>query len=717
MVAPRPASSTAPAPVPGSRILYGADYNPEQWDPQVWREDVELMRRAGVTTVSLGIWSWSALEPRPGEFDFGWFDEVMGLLTDAGIEIDLATPTAAPPAWFYRDHPEARIVEADGTVRHPGSRGICCPHSAAYAEAAERITTAIAEHVRDEPLVTMWHVHNEYGAPDGACHCETSQEAFRTWLQEKYGALQELNRAWGTAFWGQTYGRWTEIGTPRHSGTALNPTAELDFARFTSDSLLQRFIAERDVLRRITPGIPVTTNLMATNCLGLDYWAWAREMDVVSTDYYLEADSDRPQVWAAMESDLTRSLAGGRPWVLMEHSVSAVSWQPHNRAKDPGEERRTAFGHLARGADGILAFQWRQSRRGAEKFHSAMVPHAGADTRVFREVVELGAELGDLAPLRGSVVRTPVAILWDWESFWAQDLTWRPSDRMRHREQMRTVYEWLWRRGTVVDFVHPEHDLSRYTTLIAPASYLLSEAACTNLRAFVARGGTLAMLPFSAVVDEEECVHEGGPLSPLVDVLGVSVEEIRPVPLGQQIRLHRVGDDPASGAPTGTEGPGEETKASAPGAAPAGRIWSEHLRLRGATPVWDTPDGGLPGPVVTRHRHGDGEGVYVSTVLGVEDLETVLAPLLDLPTMRPEPGGEPREAVDGGPAGADRAVDAGDRSLLEAVTRVSPDGTRAWTVLVNHDRVPHRVRLEHTGDARPGEIEVAAGDVLVIPRG
>lgn len=687
--APIPAADTScpNATVPGSRVLYGADYNPEQWDRSVWREDVTLMRQAGVNTVSLGIWSWAMLEPSPGEFRFGWFDEVLGLLIDAGIDVDLATPTAAPPAWFYRAHPEARLVEPDGTYRNGGSRGICCPHSPAYAAAAARITDALAAHVAGNQHITMWHVHNEYGAPGGDCHCETSQAAFRDWLEQRYGSLAELNRAWGTAFWGQLYGDWADVTTPRHSGTALNPACELDFARFISDSLLARFTTERDIVRGYFPHTPVTTNLMVTNCPANDYWRWAREMDIVSTDYYLEADSPEPHIWLAMESDLTRSLAGNRPWVLMEHAVSAVSWQPHNRAKMPGEERRNALAHLARGADGILTFQWRQSRRGAEKFHSAMVPHAGTDTRIFREVCALGGELAELTELRGTEVHSRVALLWDWNSFWAQDLAWRPSVLMRHREQMRRAYEWLWDRGTTVDFVHPEADLSRYDVVLAPASYLVSQSAAANIAAFVQQGGRFAALPFFAVVDDEECVHEGGAPGPLHEVLGLRVEEMRPVPEGCEVTLVPTVD---AGAPENANGI-------------TATIWSEHLRLEGARSLWDAVDGPTPGPAVTVHHYGRGTAVYVSVLLQPQALATVLEPLLDLPTDKP--------------VTTDRVRPRG----LEAVTRRATDGSgRTYTVLLNHDADARELALEGTDLLTGRELRateptaLSPGDVVVL---
>lgn len=664
--------------IPGTVIHFGADYNPEQWEPEVWREDVRLMQQAGVTMVSLGIWSWALLEPEPGRFDFTWFDEIVGLLKDAGIGIDLATPTAAPPAWFYRQHPEARLVEADGRVRYNGSRGICCPHSPAYAEACARITEAIFSHVAGDPGIVMGHVHNEYGAPGGDCHCETSQQAFRSWLGARYASLEDLNRAWGTAFWGQTYGDWEEIGTPRHTGADLNPACQLDFARFTSDSLLARFTAERDIIRRHFRDLPVTTNFMATNCPANDYWTWSQEMDVVSTDYYLEADSAESQIWLAMESDLTRSLAGGRPWFLMEHSVSGVSWQPHNRAKLPGEETRNAIAHVARGADAVLAFQWRQSRRGVEKFHSAMVPHVGPDSRVFREVCDLGAKLDALAPVRGSRLRARVAILWDWNSFWAQDLPCRHSVLMRHREQMRRVYRWLWQRGTLVDFVHPESGLEGYDVVIAPASYLLSEVAAQGIARFVDQGGRFAALPFSAVVDDEDCVHEGGAPGPLRTVLGLTVEEVCPIPIGHEVAL--VPTDGGTAVATGA-------------------LWAEDLRLEGARAVWTATGGPVPGPVVTVNDHGRGYAVYVSTVLESADLATVLEPLLQLPSVAP------------------LAADAQRPASLEVVTRVQDDGEE-FVFVINHGEAASLPGLTGedllTGTHYDGTTPVPAGGVLVL---
>ena len=384
-------------------LAYGGDYNPEQWPEAVWADDIALMRTAGVNLVSLGIFSWVLLEPAPGRFDFGWLDRVMALLHDADIAVDLATPTAAPPAWLSHRHPEIRPVGRDGVRLGGGVRASFCASSPAYREAAARITEAVAGRYGQHPAVVMWHVHNEYGGHVPACYCDVSAEAFRGWLRARYGDLCALNEAWGTTFWGQRYGEWAEIDAPRKAATVVNPTQQLDFMRFSNDELLDCFRAERDILHRLSPGAPVTTNFMASNCKNVDYWAWAREVDVVSNDHYLRAEPDS-HIDLALAADLSRSLAGGRPWLLMEHSTSAINWQPRNIAKRAGELRRNSLGHVARGSDSVLFFQWRASRRGAEKFHSAMLPHGGVDTRIWREVVELGTDLPALAGLRGTTV-------------------------------------------------------------------------------------------------------------------------------------------------------------------------------------------------------------------------------------------------------------------------------------------------------------------------
>jgi len=599
-------------PTPG--ISYGGDYNPEQWPRHVWDEDVALMREAGVNLVSVGIFSWALLEPREGEFDFGWLDEVLDLLHANGIAVDLGTPTAAPPAWFYATYPDSRVVTRDGVVIGPGSRGMVSPSSAAYRRAATRIAGELAQRYAEHPAVVMWHVHNEYGAPVSDDYSPQSVAAFRDWLRERYGSLDALNAAWGTAFWGQVYGEWEHVGAPAATASTANPAQQLDFARFTDHQMRACFIAERDAIRAHARQ-PITTNFMAHQSYNTDLWRWAREVDIVSDDHYLWSPDPEAHIGLALSADLTRSVARGKPWVLMEHSTSAVNWQGHNIAKRPGEMRRNALTHLGRGADGILFFQWRASRSGAEKFHSAMLPHAGTGSRVFREVIELGSTLGLLAEVAGSRVRPQVAVLYDWESLWAQELEWRPSDRLGFRERMRTYYERLWRDGVTVDFAHPEDDLSGYRLVVAPASYLVTDAAAKNLTGYVAEGGTLLVSCFAAVVDEYDAVHPGGFGAPLRTVLGVATEEFLPIRGAAEVEL--------AGERLPTE------------------VWAEHLVLDGAETRGVYRGGPADGmAAITRHTHGSGTGWYVSTALSVEALAPVVAAVYAdagiVPPGRPE---------------------------------------------------------------------------------
>jgi beta-galactosidase len=648
------------------------------------------MRAAGVNLVSVGIFAWALLEPAPGRYEFGWLDRVLDLLHDHRISVDLATPTAVPPAWFRRRHPAAALVNADGVRLGGGARQSFCPSSPAYAQASAAITEQLAHRYADHPALVLWHSHNEFGGANALCYCPTSAEAFRDWLRERYADLAALNDAWGTTFWGQRYGDWTEIEPPVTAPTSVNPAQQLDFLRFSSDAHLANFRRERDILHRLSPGVPVTTNFMLANCKTLDYWRWAAEVDVVSNDHYLRAEEADNHIELAMCADLTRSVAGGAPWLLMEHSTGAVNWQPRNIAKRPGELRRNSLSHLARGAESVLFFQWRASAFGAEKFHSAMLPHGGTGTRIWREVVALGADLPRLEPLRGTRVAADVAVLWDWQSWWALELDWRPSVDLDYRDRLAAYYERLWRDGVTVDFAHPEAPLAAYRLVVVPSLYLTSAAAAANLRQFVAAGGTVLVSYFSGIVDGDDAVHPGGHPGALRDLLGLTVEEFLPLRAGESVRLGAGG--PPTGDPTG--GP------LAAGRPPlTGDVWAEALVPAGAETVLRYLDGpAAGGPAVTRHAYGAGHAWYVSTRLGAAELAPVLT-------------GAYRDAglvpPDGLPDG------------LELVRRVGPDGAE-FLVAINHGdreaRLPATGVELLTGAGCDGTLAVPAGEVRVLRR-
>jgi beta-galactosidase len=651
-------------------IAYGGDYTPEQWPRQTWHEDVALMREAGVNLVSIGIFTWGLLEPRPGEFDFEWLDEIIDLLHANGISVDLATPTASPPAWFFADHPDSRVVTREGVALGFGARGMAAPTSPAYREATIRIATALAQRYGSHPAVVLWHVHNEYGAPVAEDYSEHSQRAFRRWLRTRYGSLDALNDAWGTSFWGQHYTEWHHIDLPRLAPSVVNPAQRLDFARFMDAELRQCFIAERDAIRRHASQ-PITTNFMANQTNVADLWKWAAEVDVVSDDHYLWAADPEAEIGLAIAADLTRSVAGGKPWVLMEHSTSAVNWQPRNIAKQAGEMARNSLTHLARGADGILFFQWRASRFGAEKFHSAMVPHAGTGSRVWNEVVALGSQLNRLGEVRGSRVTADVAILWDFESIWAQNLEWRPSVDVDPVERIRAFYEELWRAGITTDFALPGGDLSRYRLVVAPAQYLLTEADADNLSRYVERGGTLVVSFFSGIVDASDAVHRGGFGAPLSQLLGLRIEEFLPFR-----------EDTAASVRWGD-------------AEYASDLWQEHLELTQAEIIATNVAGPASGrAAVTRNEWGTGAAWYVSTRLSAPGMRVLLSAALS-------DAGIPARATRGG---------------LEVIVRRHDDAS--YTFAINHRDTPediegHGVELL-TGVTVAGRFTVPAGGVAVL---
>ncbi|MFF3334666.1 beta-galactosidase [Streptomyces sp. NPDC002888] len=580
-------------------LAYGGDYNPEQWPEEVWAEDVRLMAEAGVNMVSVNIFSWALLEPAEGAYDFSRLDRILDMLYTHGIAADLATPTAAPPAWFFRAHPEALPVDRDGRRLSYGSRQTFCPSSPAYRAAALRIAGELGRRYADHPAVVMWHVHNEYGCHNAECHCDTSAEAFRRWLRTRYADdLAALNDAWGTTFWSQWYYDWDEIIPPRATGAVPNPTHQLDWRRFCSDELLSLCTAERDVLREAAPSTPATTNFMVMyNFDALDYWRWAPELDVVSNDHYLRSTDPESEIDIALSGDLVRSLAGG-PWLLMEHSTGAVNWQHVNRAKGPGELRRNALAHVARGADGIAFFQWRAAKAGAEQWHSAMLPHAGTDSVIWRDVVQLGADLRALAEVRGSRGVAEVAVVWDWNAKWALELPSQPSEEVRQLDLVRSWYEPLWRAGIAVDFVRPGADLSAYRLVLAPSLYLVDDAGAENLTGFTERGGTLVVGFHSGAVDENCHVRLGGYPGAFREALGVRTDELFPLLPGETV---------------GLEGGG------------TGSLWSERVRPTGAQVVSSYTDGPLTGvPALTRHGYGTGTAWYVATLPDPDTLTALL---------------------------------------------------------------------------------------------
>ncbi|QIG39338.1 beta-galactosidase [Microbacterium sp. 4R-513] len=664
--------TTSARPFVHDGIAFGCDYNPEQWTPDVWDEDIALMREAGVDLVAVNIFGWSHLEPRPGEFDFRRLDDVIGRLHEAGIRVNLGTGTASPPAWLTRMHPDILPMAEDGTRRYPGGRQAWCPSSRPFREAALRLAERVAERYGDHPAVALWHVSNELGCHNALCHCDESAAAFRRWLRNRYGSLDPLNRAWGTAFWSQTYGDWDEIGTPRATLSSRNPAQALDFHRFSSDELLSYYRAEADVIRSRS-AVSITTNFMVTAHIeNLDYWSWAADMDIVANDHYLDHRLDDPNSELAFAADLSRGLAGGAPWLLMEHSTGAVNWQPLNKPKAKGEILRNSLTHVARGSDGVCFFQWRASVQGSEKFHSAMLPHAGTDTAVWREVVELGGIVDRLGEVAGSRVEAETALVFSWESWWATQNDSRPSKALGYLDQVHSAYSALHSLGLTVDIVPPGADLSSYRLAVVPGLHLVRESEAAAVTDWVADGGTALVTFYSGTVDEDDRVWTGGYTGPFREALGIHVEEFAPVEPETALHL-------SSGA--------------------TAHLWSERSRATTAEVEASFADGPSAGhPAVTRNAWGSGSAWYLATLPSPADYRALMARLAD------EAGVRPPAVVHGG----DGAVDIVRRRGTDA----------SYLFVVNHGSAPIVVEAAGTELVSGALIarcaEVPAGAVRII---
>ncbi|MHB0857584.1 MAG: beta-galactosidase [Anaerolineae bacterium] len=514
-------------------IWYGADYNPDQWPEEVWREDVRLMKLTHVNVATVPVFSWSLLQPDEDHYAFEWLDRVLNLLAENEIYACVATSTAAQPAWMSQRFPEVLRTDIDGVQRKYGGRVNFCPSSPVYRCYAWALARELAERYRTHPALVAWHIGNEYG---NHCYCDLCAEGFRTWLKRRYGTLEEVNRVWNTAFWSHQVYAWDEIETPTLNGERRNQPMLIDYDRFQSDTILECYRGEYRALKAVTPGVPITTNLMS-HYKPLDYHAWAPYLDVVSWDSYPAPDEPIGDI--AFKHELMRGLKDGQPFMLMEQTPSQTNWMPRNRLKRPGVMRLWSYQAVAHGADAVMFFQWRRSRGGPEKLHGAVVSHVGhEDTRVFREVQDLGRELEALGDtLLDARQQARVAVLFDWQNWWAIGYSQGPTVDLDYVAQVKKHYAALWGQNIATDVLRPDADLSGYALVIAPVLYMLRRGVAENLRAFVADGGTLVTTFFSGIVDDNDLVALGGYPAELREVLGLWAEEIDALLPGETNRL------------------------------------------------------------------------------------------------------------------------------------------------------------------------------------
>lgn len=517
------------------KMVYGGDYNPEQWDRKVWKEDMRMFALAGIDIVTLNVFSWALLQKDDEVYDFSLLDLIMELVRENGLFVCLATSTGAHPAWMARKYPDILRTEFGGVKRKFGGRHNSCPNSPTYQKFSVRLATKLAERYQSYENIVAWHISNEFG---GECYCENCEKAFRVWLQKKYQTLENLNKAWNTTFWGHTFYDWEEIVVPdlRSEHFAYDRTMfqgiSLDYRRFMSDSMLDCYRQEYQAIKAITPEVAITTNLMGFY-KGLDYQKWAKYMDFVSWDNYPSNEDSYAKI--AMAHDLMRGVKQGMPFALMEQTPSVTNWLSYNALKRPGVMRLWSYQAVAHGADTVMFFQMRRSVGACEKYHGAVIDHVGNEnTRVFREIAQLGKELKDIGDQTlGARTNAKIALIFDWDNWWALEYSAGPSCELRYLKEFGRYYENLRKMNYDLDIIGMEDDFSKYTVVIAPVLYMVKGDADEKIRSFTQTGGTFVTTFFSGIVQENDLVTLGGYPGKLRDILGIWVEEIDALPEGK----------------------------------------------------------------------------------------------------------------------------------------------------------------------------------------
>ncbi len=656
------------------KILYGGDYNPEQWPEEIWEEDMRLLKLAHIDIVTLNVFNWAMLQPNEDTYDFSKLDKIMDLVRKNGLKVFMATSTGAYPAWMARKYPDILRTGNNGIRRKFGRRHVFCPNSPTYRKYAAALVEKLAERYAGYDNIVAWHICNEYG---GACYCDNCEKAFRKWLQNKYGTIEELNRVWNMAFWSHTMYDWDDVVVPNFlteefESEGIRTTFQgisLDYARFNSDSMLACYNMEKAILKKYVPQIPVTTNIMAM-VKPTDYQKWSKDMDFVAWDNYPNAEDDAAEV--AMRHDLIRSLKQGKPFALAEQTPSVNNWNPVCKLKRPGIMRLWSYQAVAHGADTVMFFQMRRSIGACEKFHGAVIDHVGNEnTRVFREIESLGEELenriGGLT--LGARTHADIAIVFDWDNWWAAEYSAGPSRLIKYCQEVKQYYKALFSGHYAVDLISVEDELSDYRLVIAPLLYMCKEGYDEKIRKYVKRGGTFVTTYFSGYVEDHDLVVTGGYPGRLKDILGIWVEEIDALPSGEA----------NSFLYNGTMYPAQ--------------IACDLMHLRGAKELAHYESDFYAGmPVVTEHSFGEGRAFYVGTRSSKEFYRDFIN---DIATeLRIDPVVHAPEGV-------------------EATVRENENGS--FLFLLNHTQDMETVPVEKAGrDILTGR-EYLSGDNLEIP--
>lgn len=527
-------------------FLFGGDWNPEQWPEDTWEHDLDMLEDAHIDEVTINVFSWALLQPAEDRYDFSMLDKIVVLLVKHDFNIVMATGTAALPGWMVRLHPETIRTEQNGTRHVFGGRHNFCPTSPYFRKASRALAAHVAERYAGTSGLVAWHVCNEYGGGGGLCYCDHCAEAFRTWLKNKYGTVEALNKAWCANFWSHTIYDWGDVVPPVSYGDGIGDAKcvvsglQMDYRRFQNQAQLACYTNERDAIREYDATTPITTNLMGT-FKDLDYFEWAKEMDVVSWDNY--PGMDTPPSFTAMCHDLMRGVGGNKPFMLMEQTPNQQNWFPFCKVKRPGEVRKLSWQAVSHGADTVQFFQMKQSIGGCERFHGAVIAHDGTEqSRVFKETTALGGELDRIGKrIMGSEIRAKVAIMFDWQSYWSLEGCVGPTAGFSYPNEVHRFYRAFWRRNVPVDIIEsttPLDKLKQYDLVVAPALITVLPGVAETLEFYVSEGGSFITGYMAGIHDEHDLVVPGGYPGKLRDLMGVWVEEIDALAPDETIEVH-----------------------------------------------------------------------------------------------------------------------------------------------------------------------------------
>jgi beta-galactosidase len=595
-------------------MYFGVDYYPEHWvhpyagtkeNPEAcWEEDAELMREAGFNIVRLGEFTWALCEPEEGKYQFDWLHRCMDVMARAGMKVVLATPTAAPPIWLAQKHPEILPVDSHGLVKHEGSRRAVCLNSEVFWEHSRQVVTAMAKALGQHPDLVAWQIDNAIGGnfTEESFNADTRRD-WHLWLQAKYETVEKLNDAMGMRHWAQTVTSWDQVPMPMRSPTYHNPALMLDWCRFCSDTIVQFVRMQAELLHEHSPGRPVTTNLRPL-LYRYDHFDLAEVLDFVSIESTAAIRAKSADL--ACEIDMLRSLKktgirapdGSEGFWVMEHKAGNVNWQQVNSLVRPGVLRMFTYQLLSRGADAILFFRWRQPRIGTEQFHGAVMPHHRTrNSRIFREVCQIGEEFKLLAPaIHGTRVQAEVAIVYTHENDWAQRQPTQPNKFFNLREHIQLIYNALHDKNIMVDFAGPTEDLSKYRLVFVPSLHVLSAAHADHLKLFVQNGGTLVGTFNTGLVDEHHIAPDNGYPHNLTDLFGLEVTEFDQLPQGEENHLTFKGAFPTSHLH------------------PA-RLWCDFIEPQGCQVLATYAKDFYAGkPAITMNTFGLGKAIYVGTM-------------------------------------------------------------------------------------------------------